>query len=320
MAEEQSDLPAADYDRDSPELEVDKSPKVDVDRTSGVETKLPAMESEEELMVGSRVKEALEKAKNFEEYRQLREFRFLRMYSGPDDVLSREIRSEAEKNRLNVRCVSLDRKIDRGLDIGSVESHNVLRDEVRDGEWDATHAGFRCGSFSRARHNDVPGMPGPVRDGLNIYGLESNNAQQQEEADRGTMMATQAAWIMEEQIRSCKRRKIPPAATLENPPGDKRCGSAWQLPEIQEVMKNTGASVAQFNTCSFQTKSKVRWFKPGQFVGWKVWISWLESVGVPPGSPMRLWWGSNGLKPLENIHPSWPTSWQRMWWRLGREH
>ena len=33
------------------------------------------------------------------------------------------------------------------------------------------------------------------------------------------------------------------------------------------MMDKVGASVAQFNTCSFQTKQKTRWYKPGQFVG-----------------------------------------------------
>ena len=260
------DLPVADYERDSPAMEDTKEVSHD-DAPGGVaESKELTAELDGGPMVPKRVKLALEVARDFEEYRRLREFRFLHMYSGPVDILSREVEAEAAKQRLRVKCVGLDKKVD-DIDLATVRSHTVLRDEVRDGEWDATHAGFPCGSFSRARHNDVPGMPGPVRDGQNIYGLESNTPQQQDEADRGTMMATQAAWIMEEQVNTCKRRKVPPAATLENPPGDQKCGSAWQLPEIRIVMDNTRASVAQYNTCAFQSKSKVRWYKPGQFVG-----------------------------------------------------
>ena len=223
------DLPVADYERDSPAMEVNHD-----DAPSGVaESKEPTAEFDEGRMVPRRVKLALEEARDFEEYRRLREFRFLHMYSGPVDILSREVETEAAKQRLRVKCVGLDRKVD-DIDLATVRSHTVLRDEVREGEWDATNAGFPCGSFSRARHNDVPGMPGPVRDGQNIYGLESNTPQQQDEADRGTMMATQAAWIMEEQVNTCKRRKVPPAATLENPPGDQKCGSAWQLPRDKD--------------------------------------------------------------------------------------
>ena len=61
-------------------------------------------------------------------------------------------------------------------------------------------------------------------------------------------------WLMEEQVE-----ELPPAATLENPPGDDEVGSAWHLPESSVERK--------FNTCSFQKKQKTRWSKPGQFAG-----------------------------------------------------
>ena len=266
LEQDHEDLPAADYERDSPKMEDSKEVNLNDAPSDDVESKKSVTEFEEGPMVPKRVRLALEEAKDFEDYRRLREFRFLHMYSGPVDILSKEVEAEAAKQRLRVKCTGLDKKVD-DIDLATVRSHTVLRDEVRDGEWDATHAGFPCGSFSRVRHNAAPGMPGPVRDGQNIYGLETNTVQQQDEADKGTMMATQAAWIMEEQVNSCKRRKVPPAATLENPPGDQRCGSAWQLPEIRIVMDSTKASVAQYNTCAFQSKSKVRWYKPGQFVG-----------------------------------------------------
>eukprot|EP00434_Breviolum_minutum_P040624 symbB.v1.2.036105.t1/scaffold5010.1/size60825/7 len=262
LEQDHEDLPAADYERDSPKMEDSKEVNLNDAPSDDVESKKSVTEFEEGPMVPKRVRLALEEAKDFEDYRRLREFRFLHMYSGPVDVLSKEVEAEAAKQRLRVKCTGLDKKVD-DIDLATVRSHTVLRDEVRDGEWDATHAGFPCGSFSRVRHNAAPGMPGPVRDGQNIYGLETNTVQQQDEADKGTMMATQAAWIMEEQVNSCKRRKVPPAATLENPPGDQRCGSAWQLPEIRIVMDSTKASVAQYNTCAFQSKSKVLYGSSG---------------------------------------------------------
>ena len=217
--------------------------------------------------VPERVKEALKNSKNFDEYRQARKFRFLHLYSGPRDILAREVQAAAEKARLTVETRSLDRKKDPSMDLGSRSTHEGLREEVRNGEWDATHSGFPCGSFSRVRHRWAPGLPGPVRDAANIYGFQGNSPRQQEEADRGTMMATQSGWLMEEQVESCRKRRVPPAATLENPPGDDQVGSAWHLPEIKQSLKNTNASIAQFNTCSFQTKQKTRWYKPGQFAG-----------------------------------------------------
>ena len=42
------------------------------------------------------------------------------------------------------------------------------------------------GSFSMARHNRTPGKLGPVKDKKNIYGLQGNSVEQQQEADRGT--------------------------------------------------------------------------------------------------------------------------------------
>ena len=260
------DLPAADYERESPEPMAEDSVKDGKD-TEEVEKQDETTPVDKDVFIPKRVREALESAKDFEEYRQLRVFKFLHMYSGPNDVLSKEVENEGMKLRLKVQCLSLDKKKDASLDISAPDLHEILVSEVKEGEWDATHAGFPCGSFSRARHRQMDGMPGPVRDGESIYGLATNDERQQEEADKGTMMAAQAGWLMEEQVLTCKRRGIPPAATLENPPGDKKCGSAWQLPELRLVMNSVNASVAQFNTCSFQSKLKTRWFKPGQFVG-----------------------------------------------------
>ena len=77
---------------------------------------------------------------------------------------------------------SLDRQMDKNLDLSDRKTYELLKADVDKGEWDewdAMHAGFPCGSFSRARHNPQPGQPGPVRDGKNIYGLEANSAKQQ---------------------------------------------------------------------------------------------------------------------------------------------
>lgn len=56
----------------------------------------------------------------------------MHMYSGPQDVLVREIMSEARKLRLKVQCVSLDKKIDPEVDISSLEAHTELRDLQKD--------------------------------------------------------------------------------------------------------------------------------------------------------------------------------------------
>ena len=220
-----------------------------------------------EPLVPSRVQEALNKAGSFEEYRRERVFRYLHLYSGPEDVLGRQLKEEAKKNGIQVMVLSLDRKKDKSLDLADPENHEMIKKEVAEGLWDGSHIGFPCNSFSRARHNYMEGMPPPVRDAAHIYGLPSNEKRAQEEADRGTLMAVQSGWIHEEQVKVARRRLVPPVSTLENPPGDDRAGSAWMLPEMQEALRCTKAYEVQFNTCAYQSKLKERWYKPAQWAG-----------------------------------------------------
>ncbi len=140
---------------------------------------------------------------------------------------------------------------------------------------------------------------------VTTFRLPANHARQQGEAAKGTMMAAQSGWVMEEQVKTCRRRRVPPAATLENPPGNKKCGSAWQLPEIKVVMSNVGASVVQFNTCSFQAKQKSRWFKPGQFVGK---LEGFEQLASQLGPHTKPWWARVRLKRRGSTRLTWPTS------------
>ena len=167
-AMEESFGDTVDFSRDSPEpsrvadsKEVEKAAEEGGHVESEVRNKIDHGETGKPF-VPERVKEALEKSKNFDEFRQARKFRFLHLYSGPRDILAQEVQVAAEKARLTVETRSLDRKNDPSMDLGSRSTHDVLREEVRNGEWDATHSGFPCGSFSRVRHRRVPGLPGPV--------------------------------------------------------------------------------------------------------------------------------------------------------------
>ena len=104
-----------------------------------------------EPLVPSRVQEALNKAGSFEEYRRERVFRYLHLYSGPEDVLGRQLKEEAKKNGIQVMVLSLDRKRDKSLDLANPENHEMIKKEVAEGLWDGSHIGFPCNSFSRAR-------------------------------------------------------------------------------------------------------------------------------------------------------------------------
>ena len=194
----------------------------DAESAAGQSQRLAGFETKGlNVVVPERVAKKLDEAKSFAEFRDLRTFRFLYMYSGPRDVLA-----ECKKHQISFKPFSLDQKIDPGIDLSDAGNRQILEDEVTQGEFDYFHAGFPCNIFSRARWNPGRG-PGPLRSAEEIYGLSSNTEAQQQQADKGTVMATSASSIMKKQCRSCKMRGVPDMATLENPPGDDRAGSAW---------------------------------------------------------------------------------------------
>ena len=261
--------PSADVEASSLEPETKKQK---TEHESSKRPKAKVQETKAEVMVPERVKQWLRESKNFEDFRKRRCFRFLHAFSGPVDVLGRAIKSQAEKARLVCEVHSLDRQIDRSVDMANVDQHRRLLIAVKEGEYDGYHGGFPCGSFSMARWSKNPGPP-PVRSTEEIYGLSANTPERQAEADRGTIMASQAAWLMKGQVEADAARRVPTAATLENPPGDGRCGPAWLLPEVKTALDEVDASRVPYNTCAFQSKLKVRHFKPG------MWCGRLEGLG-----------------------------------------
>ena len=231
---------------------------VDIDKSTGEEPR--------ETKIPERVTLALKESKNFEEFRQKRRFRFLHAFSGPEDALGAALQKEASKARLNCEIHSLDKLLDKEVDMSNVDQHRRLVVAIKEGEYDGFHGGFPCGSFSIARWSKNPGPP-PVRSTQEIYGLSTNNPTRQAEADKGTIMASQASVLMEAQVLCDRERRVPTAATLENPPGDDKCGPAWELPEIKESLARIDAVKVAYNTCAFQSKLKIRHFKPGMWAG-----------------------------------------------------
>ena len=217
--------------------------------------------------IPDRVKRALQRSSTFDEFRKNRPFRYLHMFSGEKDQLGESIKKEAKAARLEVYVESLDRKRDSEVNLASHTTYDEIDKSVTEGEWDGYHSGFPCSSFSRVRWRDSPGGAHPVRSADHIYGLPGNTPSQQKEADEGTLMATRSAWLHKKQVESCKRRQIPEVSTLENPPGAENTGSAWDLPEVKEVLKATCSSSAEFNTCAYQSKQRRRWYKPARWAG-----------------------------------------------------
>eukprot|EP00435_Cladocopium_sp_Y103_P072900 s399_g41.t1 len=218
-----------------------------------------------DIHIPRRVLTKLEQAKSFSEFRDARAFRFLHMYSGPHDVLAESLKRECERHQLKFQAISLDQKIDPGIDLSTPENRETLEEEIISCEFDYFHAGFPCNTFSRARWNPGKG-PKALRSAAEIYGLSTNTESQQQQADRGTVMATSASHLMKKQCHSCKARGIPEMATLENPPGDERAGSAWELPEIKRDLEEIGGELVDFHTCAYM-EAKTRWKKPGRWGG-----------------------------------------------------
>ena len=62
-------------------------------------------------------------------------------------------------------------------------------------------------------------------------------------------MAIRTTLLLGEIIQSQRRRKVPEAATLENPPGSESQveGSMWALPEVADFMEKFLCLTAWFN-------------------------------------------------------------------------
>lgn len=214
-----------------------------------------------------RVTNALKASANFAEYKQKRIFTFAHFFSGKDDVLSSAVRRLAALDGMTVKCYSFDLEGEHAADLMQEQPYGDVLDNCRNGELDAGHAGPPCGSFSIMRHK--PGGPPAVRNLEWIYGLPSNTPRQQAEADRGSTLAIRTTLLLGEIIQSQRRRKVPEAATLENPPGSESQteGSMWALPEVADFMEKFQCIKAWFNSCAFQRKERVRWLKLAQFGG-----------------------------------------------------
>ena len=185
-----------------------------------------------EIKMPKRVLEVLEKAADFKEFRAKRKFRYLHLFSGDPDVLGEAVMEEGARNQIWVESVGLDRKSNDEIDLHEINTILKWKKEIEEDQWDGIHSGWPCGSFSMARWK--PGGPPPVRSRDEIYGLGSNNARQQQEADRGTLAATRSVALMKLQCQRADARGAPRVATGENPPGtDGIEGSAWILPEVE---------------------------------------------------------------------------------------
>ena len=193
------------------------------------------------------VAEVLDRAKDFGEFRDGRCFRFLHLFS------AEAIRRLGKAEGLKIDILSMDKLGEGNVDLLQEHPFREMLEEAEAHSFDGAHAGFPCGSFSRARYNEGTG-PSPVRSLQHMYGLPGNSSSQQAEADRGTILAVRSVEAVG--LRSQRRRRVPQVGTLENPPGSDSQfeGPAWQLQEVKTFVKNYKLDTALFNTCAYQSR------------------------------------------------------------------
>ena len=193
----------------------------------------------------------LEETEDFGKFREKRVFKYLHLFCGPSDNLADALRKECEKASLRVEIESVDIKIDKNHDLKDTSNWVRWGDKVDQGEYDGTHAGFPCGSFSMVRWRPAEGLPKPVRSAEFPYGLPGNSETQQREADQGTLFASWSTKLMEKQSGSMRKRGVPEVCTLENPPGSEKrfeC-PAWDLPEVKKGLMPASWNSTPVPTC-----------------------------------------------------------------------
>ena len=242
---------------------------VEEEEETKVESKAVKVNKESSKFVPERVNKILEVTEDFGKFREKRIFKYLHLFCGPNDNLAEALRKECEKAGIKVEIESVDIKIDKNHDLKDTSNWVKWRDKVDQGEYDGTHAGFPCGSFSMVRWRPAEGMPKPVRSAEYPYGLPGNTETQQREADQGTLYATWSAKLMEKQSNSMRRRGVPEVCTLENPPGSEErfeC-PAWDLPEVRRELEKANSSFVEFHTCAYMSSERVRFYKPAKWGG-----------------------------------------------------
>ena len=216
----------------------------------------------------------------------------------PEDLKSRRVR---------LRVISVEKASGSG-DLLQDKPYKDHLTWAQRGRIDGYHAGFPRSRFSRLRHRREPGPPPPVRTKAEPYGMKVNTRAQQEECDRGTVMASRSITMAKLVANRKRGGRIRAIATLENPPPSSledhllawQLGqlddctwrrvfvlrgyvafystTTWELPEMQEFLDYQLVQAANFDTCIYQSNVPVgyRNIKPQQFSGSMLGIKELE--------------------------------------------
>ena len=173
--------------------------------------------------------------------------------SGYYTDLGPTIVATAECRGLRAAEISVDR-LRTSEDLDAAEPFNTHLRWAENGDIDGFHAGFPCSSAAASRLVNIPGLPGPVRDAQNLYGLPGNTPEQQAEADMGTRLAEKSALMCMTMARVAKERGRLTVATGENPRPKEawsRVPSLFSLPAWQEVLTDADSEAAAFPLCAY---------------------------------------------------------------------
>lgn len=97
-------------------------------------------------------------------------------------------------------------------------------------------------------------LPRPVRTMDEPYAKKENTELEQEECDRGTVMACRSIDLARAVAERKGEARVKASATLENPPPSSQEGhlSAWELPEMGAFLTLDATNFAMFNTCNYE--------------------------------------------------------------------
>ena len=170
---------------------------------------------------------------------------------------------------MKVKVVSCEKE--SGIDLLAEQPFLSHCEEGKRHLWDGFHSGFPCTTFTKLRFRPSPGYPGPVRTKQHPHGLPDLDDRRRRECDEGTLHAARSAHLADLILGESRPDRIRPSVTMENPPPSDHPEhlSAWELEEIDQVVKKHQMTTVDFNTCAFQAHIPIgqRNFKPQRFVG-----------------------------------------------------
>ena len=82
----------------------------------------------------------LDQAKGHGEFKHLRTFRFIHLFSGPRDVLGEALKVECAKEGLQLEVLSYDKSVSSGHDLAAEQPFGGILEEAKQQGFDGAHS------------------------------------------------------------------------------------------------------------------------------------------------------------------------------------